>query len=341
MKILKYLLFLILGLYLVGFILPSKMHVERSLKTKADPAQIFPFVNDLKNWGQWDPWIQKDPNMKTEYRATTSGVGGGYKWTSNHKEVGNGEMEITESVDNEKIATKMNFGDQGSASGLFALKKEADGTKMTWSMDSDNSTMSLFSRPIGNYMNFMMDGWIGAEFEKGLANLSKIAEAAPMPAAGKIIETIMSEVKDIHVIQIESSCALTAVGEKLGELYGRISKKIEENKLTVAGAPMAMYPDYKPGDTNTKLIAMMPTTAKCTKQCDADMKCYTIPASKVVKCTYQGPYEGNNVAYGAIKKYIDDNKLQAAGEPWEAYTNDPEEVKDPSKFETVVYWPVK
>lgn len=341
MKFLKYLLYLIVGLYLIGFILPSKVHIERSLKTKAEPATIFPYVNDLKNWMKWDSWSQKDPNMKADYNAVTSGVGGSYKWSSSHKEVGNGEMTITESVPNEKLSTKMDFGSNGSATGEFKLKKESEGTTMTWSMDTDNKDMAMYMRPIANYMNFMMDGWIGKEFETSLANLSKLAESTPPPPTGKIIETVLSEVKDMHVMQIESSTALAAVGEKLGELYGRLGKKIEENKMTVGGAPMAMYPGFKPGDTTTKIIAIMPTGTACTKKCDADMKCFTMKGSKVVKSTYQGPYEGNNIAYEAIKSFMATNKLEPAGEPWEAYTNDPEEVKDPSKFETVVYWPVK
>lgn len=341
MKILKYLLALIAALFLLGLILPSKLHVERSLKTQAKPEQIFALVNDLKAWKQWDPWSKKDPNMKTEFKSNTSGVGAGYSWTSTEDMVGSGSLEITESIPNEKISTKMNFGDNGDATGTFTIKQESDGNRITWAMDSDNSSSPFYMRSIANYFNFIMKGMIEKDFDEGLASLDKLAPSVNIQPSGKIVETVVSEIKDMNIIQIETAANFSNVAEKMGELYGRISKKIEENKLTVAGMPMAMFPGYKPGDTSFQMAAMMATTEKCTKKCDADMKCHTIAATKVIKCTYMGPYEANNIAYEAIHAMMKENNLQANGEPWEEYTNDPEEVKDPALFITVVYQPIK
>ncbi len=341
MKILKYLLFIIVVLFLIGLMLPSKLHVERSMKTQAKAEQIFALVNDLKAYKQWDPWSQKDPNMKTEFKSNTAGVGAGYSWTSEHEMVGNGSMEITESIPNEKVSTKLNFGENGDAIGTFTIKQENDGNTMTWSMESDNSSRPFYKRAIDNYFNLLMDGMIGKEFLIGLANLDKLAPSVNLQPTGKVIETVLSEIKDMHIIQIETAANFSNVSEKMEELYARISKKIEDNKQTIAGAPMAMFPGYKPGDTSFQLAAMMSITEKCNKKCDADMKCHTIAATKVIKCTYMGPYEATNIAYETIQAMMKEKNLQANGEPWEEYTNDPDEVKDPALFTTVVYQPIK
>ena len=43
--------------------LPSEYKVERSLTMDAPAETILAHVNDFKQWPNWMPWIQKDPNM--------------------------------------------------------------------------------------------------------------------------------------------------------------------------------------------------------------------------------------------------------------------------------------
>jgi effector-binding domain-containing protein len=88
-------------------------------------------------------------------------------------------------------------------------------------------------------------------------------------------------------------------------------------------------------------VAFIPTKTLCKGKCDEGMNCTVIKACKCVKVTYLGAYESNNIAYEAAKNYIAEHKLEVTGEPWEEYENDPMEVKDPSKFITNVYWPIK
>ena len=92
---------IIVLLVLVAFLLPSKIHVERSIVVNAPPAKVFGEVNSLKKWGAWDPWMKKDPNIKNTFSGPDEGVGAKNSWVSDHKEVGTGSNTITESVPNE------------------------------------------------------------------------------------------------------------------------------------------------------------------------------------------------------------------------------------------------
>lgn len=183
----KKVLLIIVGVIVVALLgamlLPSKVHVERSIVINAPAAKIFNEINSLQKWGAWDPWHKKDPNMVNEYSGPESGVGNKNTWKSSHKEVGNGAQTIMESVPNEKVITELDFGDQGKGAGSFLLSAEGEGTKVLWGMDAD-----MGMNPIGKIFGLFMDGMVGKEFDEGLTNLKAHVESLPdeAPAATEV-----------------------------------------------------------------------------------------------------------------------------------------------------------
>lgn len=165
---------IILVLLLGSMLLPSKVHVERKLVINAPAAKIFPQVNSLKNWRNWDPWSKRDPNMVNEYSGPEAGVGNKNVWKSEHKQVGNGAQWITESVENEKIVSQLDFGQGEPPTGTFTFAPEGEGTKVVWSIDMD-----MGMSPMGKIFGLMMDGMIGPDFEQGLKNLKELVESLP------------------------------------------------------------------------------------------------------------------------------------------------------------------
>src|SRR5450631_236504 len=82
---------------------PDTFPVQRAASIKAPPERIFALLNDFHRWDSWSPWEKKDPAMKRTFGAATSGKGAVYAWEGN-KEVGQGRMEIAESVPSSKVA---------------------------------------------------------------------------------------------------------------------------------------------------------------------------------------------------------------------------------------------
>ncbi len=160
---------------LISLVLPSKVHVERSIVINAPSAKIFPEVNSLQKWSPWDPWQKMDPNIQNTFSGPEAGVGAKNEWKS--EKVGNGSQILTESVANEKIASALNFGEGRDATGSFNFTAEGEGTKVVWGMDMETGL-----NPIGKYMGLMMDGMVGKEFEKGLADLKALVESMPEEA---------------------------------------------------------------------------------------------------------------------------------------------------------------
>ena len=157
---------------------PDAYHVERSASIEAPAATVFAQIDDLSVWKEWSPWEKKDPTMKRTLSATTSGVGASYSWQGN-KEVGKGKMTITDSKPGEKVVEKLEFIEpfQSQADITFTLAPEnATTTKVTWAMDGKHNFISKAFSVVKP-----MDGMIGRDFEEGLANLKKVAEAKKPP----------------------------------------------------------------------------------------------------------------------------------------------------------------
>jgi carbon monoxide dehydrogenase subunit G len=163
---------LIAGVLILAATKPDTFKFERKANIKAPPEKIFIFLNDYKQWGAWSPWEKKDPAMKRNFGATTVGKGATYAWEGN-KDVGTGNMEITESVPSSKLTVKLNFEKPFKANNIvnFTLVPAGGGTDVTWSMEGQCNFMSKIMQVFVS-----MDKMVGPDFEAGLANLKAAAE---------------------------------------------------------------------------------------------------------------------------------------------------------------------
>ncbi len=152
---------------------PNTFRYERSVTIAAPASAVFPHVNDFHKWEAWSPWEKVDPNTKKTYGGSPSGVGATYHWLGN-KNVGEGRMEITEVKPNELIRIRLEFMKPFPAVNTtdFTFKQAGASTVLTQSMFGCNSFMA---KAFGLVMN--MDKMIGSQFEKGLNDIKKLAEA--------------------------------------------------------------------------------------------------------------------------------------------------------------------
>ncbi len=172
---------IILGLVLLVAILvvvismqPSNFKITRSITINAKPEMAFALVNDFKQWHQWSPWAKLDPNMKVTYEGAASGTGAIYRWEGN-KDVGRGDITITESKPAELVAMSLHFIEPWEATNKTEIAFQPEGqqqTKVTWTMSGENTFMG---KAMGLFIN--MDKMIGGDFERGLEKMKEVAEA--------------------------------------------------------------------------------------------------------------------------------------------------------------------
>ncbi len=154
---------------IVGLFLPKTYSLSRSIEIEAPPAKVFELVNSFQNWPKWDPWSGRDKTLKHTYEGT-AGVGHIHRWKGD--ESGEGTAKIIKSVPGKTVALELDFGMGGAPPiATFELTPRGKTTLVTWSMEGTN-----IMQPIGNYLGLMMDGMVGADYERGLANLERVAE---------------------------------------------------------------------------------------------------------------------------------------------------------------------
>jgi hypothetical protein len=174
-KVLGGLATVVLLAFVVGFVLPSQVHVERSLLIGAQPTEIYPLISDLNEWDAWSPWAEMDPDA--EMTINGNGVGQTMQWHSEDPQVGNGTQEITGLEPPNQMTTHLDFGDQGMADATLKLTPQGDNTVVSWTLDTDmRAGVPTLMQPISTYFGFFMDGMIGKDYETGLNNLKRLAE---------------------------------------------------------------------------------------------------------------------------------------------------------------------
>ena len=176
-KILIGLAIVILLLVVVIALQPSTYRVERSATMNAPAPAVFAQVNDFHKWNAWSPWAKLDPAMKQTFEGAPAGTGVVYTWAGN-SDVGEGRMTINESRPSDLVKIKLEFLKPFAANSdtTFTFQPEGNQTKVTWTMVGDKN---FIAKAFGLVMN--MDKMIGADFEKGLAQMKSVVEAAPKP----------------------------------------------------------------------------------------------------------------------------------------------------------------
>ena len=151
---------------------PDTFRVERTATIKAPPERIFPLINDFQRWGAWSPFEKKDPAMKRTLSGAPSGSGAVYEWDGN-KEIGQGRMEIVESLPPSRVTLKLDFTRPFKAHNIvdFTLEPRGDSTQVTWAIHGPSP---FISKVMGIVFN--MDKMIGKDFEAGLAALKTVSE---------------------------------------------------------------------------------------------------------------------------------------------------------------------
>lgn len=172
---------LVLILAAVALGLPAHVTATRSIVINAPEYAIYPYLNNLRQFAEWSPWAARDPNMKMTYSGPPEGKGAKVEWESENPRVGSGSMQIIEAEQSRNVDLAANF-DGLEGTSTYQLAPSGSGSKVTWSF-----VYATGSSPIKRWKGLMLDGFVGAEFSRGLENLKSKVEADRAPAARPIV----------------------------------------------------------------------------------------------------------------------------------------------------------
>ena len=175
-------------------------------------------------------------------------------------------------------------------------------------------------------------------FDLGLASLKGYLEALPWPESNLGPITVETQAAMFAMVA-DGAGTMETIGEQLGELYGAIYAEIEKQQLQVAGAAFVHYLDYDASTGHSNYKAGFQVTKRGKSGGNVTSVAY--PEMKVVQGLHMGPYEEFTISYDELDKYISTNGLETKGEAFEFYVTAMMSESDPSKWETIIAFPLK
>ena len=336
MKALKIILIVIIALVVIvfalSFIAPTKMHIERSIVIKAPKDVIFQNVKMFSNIRRWSPWEDKDSNIKTSIEGTDGTVGATYKWVGN-KDVGEGEQTIKKIDENKSFETDLHFIKpwDSHAAAYTILNDTTDGVKVSWGFTGE---MSRPFNVMGLFMN--MDKSIGDEYNKGLNKLKVMSENQAANGGGRMYEvhevtmpakTYVGKKEHLSVMKITNFFA-----ENMPKIYADLTKA----GYAPEGHPSGLYYSFDQAKMETDCAAVLPV--KGLKGKPTGWEVFEVKGGKAVEMDYYGDYKDIGNAHGQLQKYVAEKKYKQTSPVVEEYVTDPMSEKDPAKWLTKIYY---
>ena len=327
-KFLKFLLILVAIILIVPIFLPGEVTVERTATVSGSPEAAYGMVADLQKWPTWMPWGKNDPNMTMEFNEVTTGEGAFYSWKSETE--GNGKLTISSATPHSALGTSIEFEGMGTSQGNWTFEADGEGTKVTWGM-----TMEA-GYPIGRWFGLFMDGMIGPDFEKGLANIDSILKLEPA-APEYSIEIMEEQVESRPYLSIVDSCMIDSLASVYMNAYGMIGAWMGANEAPMGGMPFSIDHEFDMANGTCVVESCIPTVGEVAGN-DVIGSGMTY-AGKVLHAIHIGPYTDLPASYAEVMRFMADNGIEANGNSWAVWTSDPGTTPE-DELITDLYYPI-
>ncbi|WP_456313123.1 hypothetical protein [Pseudomonas shirazensis] len=338
MKILKYLfLFSLLTLVaLTVFVATQKgdFLIERSKVINSPRATVYNYVNDLRNYEDFESWSVEDPTMKMYFPAKTVGNGASYSWEGTE---GKGNTITLKTKEGEDIQQKMKF--NGSEADVnWKFKDTLKGkTVVTWKA---KGTMSFLFK-VYTALNGGSENVIGTIYEKSLANIDKNLDFETRTFAVKV-NGVVQKTETPYIKQTFTS-EIIKVNKNARVVIPKLIHFSETNGLQTSGKPFIIYHTYNTTTGLAKISICLPINKEISISAGSDILSGKMNGFEAVKTTLKGDYTHSNEAIAKTTAFINKEKItpDLSWSHLEILTISKLDVKSPSKLETEFYFPTK
>tara|TARA_R110000751_G_scaffold14905_1_gene48380 strand:- start:1021 stop:2076 length:1056 start_codon:yes stop_codon:yes gene_type:complete len=341
MKILKYLFFLLLILFIAGAIYfatkDGSYEVEESQIIEAPISLVYNKVNDYKSWENWGPWKKEDPTMVFNYPEKTSGKGASYSW--NGEEV-DGSMRTTSAIKNQRLEQEITFitpAGERHANVYWQFEKVENGTKVTWGMRGEHT---LMDKAYFSFTSYDFDEAMRTMYKTGLSSLdSSVREDMQ---AYSIKTDGITQYSGGFYMYVTTSTTLDAARNKIKQMIPQVNNYMKGNNITVSGKPLSIFNSRDLNNNSAIISSGLPTTSQIIVAEDSTILCGFMPSYTVVKTTLIGDYKNLKEAWSNTETYLAKNNLSKAENsyPFEIYVVGPQDNPNPAEWITELYIPI-
>lgn len=166
-----FLLSIILLLVVIGVLLPSSYHVERSTQIKNSSKAIFPYLNNLQKWGAWTSLnVTKDYSLEQQFFGSNQGIGSEMAYHGD--KLGKGKIKIVDNELDDHVSFSLLINNRFDTDGNIKIESQSEmDSKVTISLHGDVG----FHLP-NRYIILMMNNIAGSLFEESLNRLKMVVE---------------------------------------------------------------------------------------------------------------------------------------------------------------------
>lgn len=337
MKILKY-LFLLSLLSLVAlsvFVATQKgiFTVERSKVVNSPRAAVYNYVNDFRNFEDFESWAVEDPTIKMSFPEKTTGNGASFFWEGSEV---SGNAITLQAKEGESIHQKMNF--DGTEADVNWIFKDtlAGKTKVTWKAKGEMS----FWFKIYTVLNGGSDKIIGTMYEKSLANIDKNLNYETKTYAIKV-NGLVKKTESFYIKQTFTS-EIQKVNKNARVVIPKLIEFSKDNNLFAKGKPFIIYHTYDTRTNLAKISICLPINKEILISPGSDILSGKLNSFDAVKTTLNGDYSHTNEAIAKTTAFINNEKIipDLSWSHLEILTAGKLDVKSSSKLVTEIYYPV-
>lgn len=337
MKFLKLLVLGFFGLFVllvvVGLFLPRHIHVERDILIDAPRYKVATVLSTFKTFNHWSPWASRDPQTRYLYEGPHAGPGAIMHWESNHPEVGSGSQEIIRVVPGERIETRLDFGDQGTADAYFQLSETDTGTRVVWGFDTD-----FGYNLIGRYVGQVMDAMLGPDYEAGLVRLKNYVESLPAGEFDTLdVAYLQQDAQTIVATAGQSSQQAAAHYDALRTKLGLVRDAMEEKGMAPVGPPLVIYSQWQAEPIHYR--AAWPINSGAA-DLNPPVMTDTVAAGHVLRVVHTGSYDQLFTSLQRLTAYAKAAGYQPRSDIWVQFVDDAADTPLHS-LRTHLYLPVK
>lgn len=338
MKILKY-LFLLALLSLVAltvFVATQKgdFDVERSKVINSPRAVVYSYINDFRNYEDFESWAVEDPSIKMTFPQKTSGNGASFYWDGTE---GKGNAITIKAKDGESIEQKLK--QEGTEADItWTLKDTLNGkTKVTW---KGKGTMSFMFK-IYAALHGGSDRVIGTIYEKSLANIDKNLDYETKTYAIKV-NGVVKKTETPYIKQTFTS-EIQKINKNARIVIPKLIHFSETNGLSASGKPFIIYHTYDTARGLAKISICLPINKEISISSGSDILSGKLNSFDAVKTTLTGDYSHTNEAIAKTTAFINNEKIipELAWSHLEILSVSKLDTKSSSKLMTEIYFPIK
>lgn len=326
-------LLVLTGLYfIIGFFAPSNYKVERSKTIMAPASAIYPNISNLKSWNSWSAWARMDSTAVYTYEGTDGAVGSVMKWKGDPEKTGEGMLEITELIPDQKVSYKLSFVDFSMTStGSLSLAQSGDSTKITWTNEGD---IPYMMRTMA-WLMFDMDAMMGADFENGLKNLGEVVAASAFSIPSYQISEIAFG--DAAYIGVRYDTLISAIDSTIfSSAYAQLGEYFAMNKIEMMGTPVCITNSWDKKTGRCDLVAAFPMRPE-VKLTDPRFVRMQFNNPKALVLDYYGKYSEIWKAHAAMDLYLAKHPAKTSVSI-EEYITDPTTVSTYDSVLTKLYY---